>query len=64
MAIIGYGEVIDGQIISFDGLSTDPKPSENVRNRAKFYEIDTGKVWRYNNKNINPITGDYWWEMK
>lgn len=62
MAITQYGDMIYGKI-NFTGLSTDTKPTSNVKTEATFYELDTGKVWIYNVKNINPITSNGWWEV-
>jgi hypothetical protein len=31
----------------YNGLSTDTKPIEGVRNGSKFVEIDTGKVYMF-----------------
>lgn len=61
MAVTQHGDQIYGKI-DFTGLSTDPKPTDNVKTEAEFYELDTGKVWKYNAKNINPLTSDNWWE--
>lgn len=35
----------------YDGLSTDNKATINAYNADKFYEIDTGKIYRYNQVN-------------
>ena len=46
------------------GLSTDDKPTPaDLDNDSTFYEIDTGKCWRYNLDNENPETGDGWWQI-
>ena len=36
----------------FRGLSTDVKPTERVGNGSIFIEIDTGKVYMFDKKNI------------
>ena len=61
MAVTKHGDEIYGKI-DFTGLSTDTKPTDNVKTEAKYYELDTQKTWVYNVKNINPLTGDNWWE--
>ena len=63
MAITLHGDQIYGKI-DFTGLSTEPKPTDNVKTEAKFYELDTYKTWIYNAMNINPLTGNGWWELQ
>lgn len=63
MAITLHGDEIYG-LIDFTGLASDTKPIDNVKTEASYYELDTGKMWIYNAKNINPITGNGWWELK
>jgi hypothetical protein len=60
MAITLHGDEIYGKI-DFTGLSTDTKPTDNVKTEAIFYELDTGKMYIYNNKNINSETNNGWW---
>lgn len=61
MAVTLHGDEIYGKI-DFTGLKDDPKPIENVKTEATFYELDTFKTWIYNAQNINPLTGNGWWE--
>lgn len=49
--------------VVYKGLSTDTKPTVRVTNNDVFYELDTKKVYMYSALNINPITGDGWWEV-
>ena len=35
----------------YDGLSTDTKPTKGVRNGSVFVEIDTGKVYLFDEEN-------------
>lgn len=63
MAITLHGDEIYGKI-DFTGLAGDTKPTDNVKTEATYYELDTGKIWIYNSKNINPITLNGWWELK
>ena len=63
MAITQHGDEIYGKI-DFTGMSTDTKETYNVKTEAKYYELDTGKMWIFNKENINPITGNGWWELK
>ena len=60
MAITLHGDKIYGKI-DFTGLSTDTKPIDNVKTEATYYELDTGDVYIFNAKNINPVTGNGWW---
>ena len=60
MAITLHGDEIYGKI-DFTGLSTDTKPTDNVKTEAIFYELDTGKMYIYNNQNINSETNNGWW---
>ena len=46
---------------SFQGLSTDIKPTEDVGCGSIFW-VDTFKFWIYD-RNINPITNNGWWEI-
>lgn len=56
-------KIDDGYI----GLSTDPKPTDNVRCGYVFIELDieldTQKYWIYSGGNINPVTSNGWWEV-
>lgn len=38
---------VDNLTNEFDGLSTDTKPTDGVRNGSVFIEIDTGKIYLY-----------------
>jgi len=49
--------VDDGEL---QGLNTDERPKANAGD--VLWEIDTGKIYKYD-KNINPLTGDNWWEV-
>lgn len=60
MAITLHGDEIYGKI-DFTGLSTDTKPTANVKTEAIFYELDEKKYWIFNKGNINPVTGNGWW---
>jgi hypothetical protein len=42
--------------------STDTKPTQAVADGATLKEIDTGRMFEYSNANVNPVTGDGWWE--
>lgn len=37
--------------LEYRGLSTDTKPTENVNNGSVFIEIDTGKMFLYDQQN-------------
>lgn len=54
--------IIDDDVIShhddgfrcrreYNGLSTDEKPTEDVKNADIFYEMDTQKVWLFDEEN-------------
>jgi hypothetical protein len=45
------------QGISADGRTADPF----ITSGSKFLELDTLKVWIYDENNINPVTNDNWW---
>jgi hypothetical protein len=47
---------------TYQGLSTDPKPTSWVSNKDTYYELDTKKVWTYSELNKNPATNNGWWE--
>lgn len=52
--MITFNQSYDG--MSFKGLSTDEKPSEEykgykLKNGSTFYEIDTGDVYMYDEEN-------------
>lgn len=36
----------------YNGLSTDTKPTENVRNGSVFIEIDSGKIYFFDQENV------------
>lgn len=50
-----------GYTVQLRGISTDPRPTENVPAGSVLREYDTGKIWEFSEKNINPATGDGWW---
>ena len=39
------------KIYEFRGLSTDEKPTKRVGNGSTFIEIDTGKIFMFDEKN-------------
>lgn len=41
----------DGKINFYEGLSTDTKPAGKGINGSIFYEMDTGKVYMYDETN-------------
>ena len=45
--------LIDGQKVELEyrGLSTDNKPTENVANGSMFIEINTGKIYLFDEEN-------------
>lgn len=45
-----------------NGLSTDTKPL-NCGGGSTFYELDTGRGYYFDTNNINPVTGNGWWEV-
>jgi hypothetical protein len=49
-------------IQELNGLSTDTKPID-VGGGSTFWELDTSKGWTYDSQNINPATGNGWWEV-
>ena len=44
-------------------MSTDTKPTQAVADGATLKEIDTGRMYEYSNANVNPVTGNGWWEV-
>jgi hypothetical protein len=44
-------------------LSTDTKPTQAVQDGAKLKELDTGREYEYSAANVNPATGNGWWEI-
>lgn len=57
-----------GLIKEFQGLSTDTRPKDDtiyrIGNGSTFMELNGQKrVFIYDSKNINPATGDNWWEV-
>jgi hypothetical protein len=44
-------------------LSTDTKPTQAVQDGAKLKELDTCKWYEYSASNVNPATGDGWWQI-
>lgn len=49
-------------------LSTDIRPEDSPTYRigsgSRLYELDGQKrVFKYSAKNLNPVTGDHWWEV-
>lgn len=49
--------------ITYQGLSTDTKPTAHVDNNATFYELNTKKMFKFSEHNINPATANGWWEV-
>lgn len=50
-------------------VSSDPLPdSTGLENESKVFEYDAAmgslsKIWTLNQANINPVTGNNWWEV-
>lgn len=44
------GNRVRGNILEIQGLSTDEKPNLEVGDGSSFLEVDTGKIFIYNNK--------------
>lgn len=42
---------VDNLIVEYDGLSTDTKPTDDVRNGCVFVEMDTGSIYLYDEEN-------------
>lgn len=42
---------VDNLTDEYDGLSTDTKPTEKVRNGSVFVEMDTAKIYLYDATN-------------
>lgn len=71
MAVSQVGMADWGNIKSFQGLSTDDKPVSNttgnvkyiIGSGSKFYELDTGKTFVYDENNVNVATTNGWWEI-
>lgn len=66
MAVTQVGVTRGGDQKDFQGLSTDTKPSTGgdfgtVGGLSMFFESNTGNAFVYDEKNINPETGDGWW---
>lgn len=57
------GFTVGGNTKEFHGLSTDIKPVISIGEGSTFYELDTAKGWVYDGVNINPLTGNKWWEV-
>ena len=55
--------VMKDKEVTYKGLSTNTKPTQNITNNATFYELDTGKMFTYSMLNINPVTSNGWWEV-
>jgi hypothetical protein len=56
-----FGRIEDGQIVNriqYVGLSTDTKPTTNVANGSIFFEMNTGKIFMFNE------AGDAWVEVQ
>ena len=44
--------------------STDDKPTDpNIPDMTPLWEFDTKKAFVYSRLNINPATGNGWWEV-
>ena len=63
MAITYTGSTVEKPIKELQGLSTDTKPTELLGTGSTLWEIDTKKGWIFDEKNINPITSNGWWEI-
>lgn len=50
-------------IQQYDGLSTDTKPTTNIPNGSRFLELDTGKVFMFDQTNLTWLeyTGTIRW---
>jgi hypothetical protein len=48
--------------MDYTGLSTDTKPTDDVKDGSTFYELDTSTLWEYSEYNINPDTSNGWWD--
>lgn len=42
---------VENLMDEYDGLSTDTKPTDGVRNGSKFREMDTQKIYKYDEEN-------------
>lgn len=47
----------------YQALSTEAKTVQAVQDGAKLKEIDTGREYEYSAANVNPVTGNGWWEI-
>ena len=71
MAISFLGRDLTTKEASFQGLSTDPKPTivslgtveYPLVSGSTFLEVDTFKVYIYDSNNFNEILENYWWEV-
>lgn len=66
MAVSKVGVTTGNHRQVFQGLDTDTKPlSEGdygvIGGLSMFFETNTGDVFVYDEVNINPSTGDGWW---
>jgi hypothetical protein len=52
-----------GSTVELRGLSTDEKPTANLPVGSTYREFDGGVIWEFSEKNINPATGNGWWEV-
>lgn len=50
-------------IQQYEGLSTDTKPTANIPNGSRFLEMDTGKVYMFDQTNLTWLeyTGTIRW---
>lgn len=62
MAITKHSTSTYGKMY-YKGLSTDDKSTIKAKNDDEFYEWNTSTRWMYNDKNLNPVTNDYWWDI-
>jgi len=51
-----YGNTISNRVLALDGLSTDTKPTDYIDNAligngSTFYEMDTQKVFKFDEEN-------------
>lgn len=63
MAVTKIGITTGGNIMMFQGLSTDDKP-DTCGSGSTFYELNTEKTWVYDANNENAETSDGWWDTE
>lgn len=57
------GVTVGGNKKEFQCLSTDTKLIIDIGDSSTAYELNTGKGWIFDSKNLNPTTNSYWWEV-